>query len=696
MFSERISGGRRFRGIVAKTEMNAFDVAAIVREVDIVGARVDKVYQPGLGEVVLRLRRSAAEGGKIDLAMSPGFYFFPTTVPRTNPQQLPGFAAALRRHIGGGLVRGIRQHGFDRIIEIAIDRGEGQFRFIVELFRDGNAVLVRDGKILATIVTQTFASRVVRAGSNYEFPPERIDPRALTAATMETRLAASTVDIVRALAVELNLGGTYAEEILGRARVPKNAPASSLPRPDVERIFAALQDILRRLDAGELDPVVVRRDGAMVDVAPVPLLAHEGADVEHAPSFGEALDSYFSKPPTEVVHDAHADRAKEATDKHRRKLAQQLAAIDRFKAEESEARARGDLLYAHFASVAEALKYLAQSTRDIGWKETEDQLPKKPFAAIVSKLHPHEGAATLALPNETGAPVKVRVDIRKSVQENAEDSYARSKKLREKRAGAEVAIDATRREIREAEKAGARLAEARSEAQAAAKIEPTRRFSFESFRWFITSDGNLVVGGRDAGSNERVVKKYLLENDRYVHADLHGAPSLVVKAAGHEPPSERSLEEAAAFAVAMSKAWSTGHASGQAYWVLPSQVSRTPGSGEFVARGAFIIRGKRNLVRVEVRLGVGEIEYEGARKIMCGPQSAVAARSKRYLTIVPGREEKNAFARKASALFRVPNEEILSILPPGDVEAQAGVGLSDEERDAILAAGAGHERKRRA
>jgi hypothetical protein len=213
------------------------------------------------------------------------------------------------------------------------------------------------------------------------------------------------------------------------------------------------------------------------------------------------------------------------------------------------------------------------------------------------------------------------------------------------------------------------------EAEAATRPKPTKRFWFEAFRWFETSDGHLVLGGRDAASNERVVKKHLDETARYVHADLHGAPSLVVLAKGGAPASEAALREAAQYAVAMSKAWQTGHAAGEAYWVLPSQVTKTPQSGEFLAKGAFVIRGKRNYASVDVRLALGEVEVLGERKVTCAPESAVVGRAKRYYVLEPGTVDKNAFAKEAAAAFHVPLEEVLSVLPPGGVRVVAKVGL---------------------
>ena len=43
------------------------------------------------------------------------------------------------------------------------------------------------------------------------------------------------------------------------------------------------------------------------------------------------------------------------------------------------------------------------------------------------------------------------------------------------------------------------------------------------------TQGYLVLSGRDAQQNEALVKRYLRPGDVYVHAELHGASSCIVR-----------------------------------------------------------------------------------------------------------------------------------------------------------------------
>lgn len=213
-----------------------------------------------------------------------------------------------------------------------------------------------------------------------------------------------------------------------------------------------------------------------------------------------------------------------------------------------------------------------------------------------------------------------------------------------------------------------------------------KRFWFEDYRWFISSEGLVAAGGKDAASNDRVVRKYLDDLDRYAHADVHGASSVVVKSAGGEAPGEATMEEACGFAVIHSRAWEQGHGGGTAYWVLPEQVSKTPQAGEALPRGAFIIRGKRNWLRdLPLLVAVTDVEHEGVRLVMGAPRLTVErllerergkeGERRRYVVLAPGPVAKNTAALLLASAFQVTEEEVAGVLPSGGVQLVDAVGM---------------------
>ncbi|VDM64082.1 unnamed protein product [Angiostrongylus costaricensis] len=133
-----------------------------------------------------------------------------------------------------------------------------------------------------------------------------------------------------------------------------------------------------------------------------------------------------------------------------------------------------------------------------------------------------------------------------------------------------------------------------------------KKMWFEEFIWFISSENYMVIVGRDADQNELLVKRYLRPGDIYVHADAHGAASVVIrnkKGGGQIPP--KTMTEAAQMAVCSSSSWSS-HIVSAAWWVYDHQVSKVAPSGEYLVHGSFMIRGKKNFMpRSPLQLGFG-------------------------------------------------------------------------------------------
>ncbi|KAF9407207.1 hypothetical protein BGZ94_002787 [Podila epigama] len=129
---------------------------------------------------------------------------------------------------------------------------------------------------------------------------------------------------------------------------------------------------------------------------------------------------------------------------------------------------------------------------------------------------------------------------------------------------------------------------------------------FEKFMWFITSENYLVIAGRDMQQNELIVKRYMKKDDIYVHADIHGAATVLIKnPSDKEPVPPSSLYQAGIMSVCQSKAWDAKIVT-SAYWVRADQVSKSAPTGEYLTTGSFMIRGKKNfLPPVQLVYGFG-------------------------------------------------------------------------------------------
>lgn len=255
------------------------------------------------------------------------------------------------------------------------------------------------------------------------------------------------------------------------------------------------------------------------------------------------------------------------------------------------------------------------------------------------------------------------LDIKKSVAENAAAYFEKAKKARRKMEGARTALEKARKKLQELTVEQG----AREEKEKSQKPVLRKQNWYEKFRWFISSEGFLVIGGRDATSNEMVVKKHAEKQDIVFHTDMAGSPFFVIKTDGRQP-GEATLQEVATATYVFSRAFKLGHLSTQVFWVKPEQVSKEANAGEFLPRGAFMIRGKTNYITPEADVVIG-IAKDGA--IMCGPKHAIQKSCEKVVELAPGDEKPSDVAKKVRALLGGGTlDEIIRALPPGRVKVK--------------------------
>ena len=225
---------------------------------------------------------------------------------------------------------------------------------------------------------------------------------------------------------------------------------------------------------------------------------------------------------------------------------------------------------------------------------------------------------------------------------------------------------------------------------------------FERFKYSIMSDNKLLVGGKDAKSNDGLVKKHLKADDMYLHADLHGAPSCALQSIrGFEidenplstippgvpafrlsdkmkeitPITDDLLEEAAQMAICWSRAWQSGKGHGTVYAVKPGQVSKTAQTGEYIGKGAFIVRGQRKWFKdLDMKIGIGLVSVNNIVMIIAGTPNVIKEKFPRYAILSHGMTKKETVANQISKFTGLPTDDILPSLP-GNLTVEEEFGM---------------------
>jgi predicted ribosome quality control (RQC) complex YloA/Tae2 family protein len=429
-----------------------------------------------------------------------------------------------------------------------------------------------------------------------------------------------------------------------RANVEKTKHCNALTNPEVSAIFDSLQSLLLTLSSFKMDPrIVLAEDGGFLDVGPFRLKRYEAFKSQSFSSFNEALDDFYVKVTAaeKAAASTRVDELQREAERLKRVIAEQEQALREAEGKGERDKRIGDVIYAHSSELQALLdKFSAAKREGKDWNAiVSEALTAKRSGRTPEAFVESFDARNLAV-NVCVDDLRFSVNLRRTLFENAAEFYERGKKAKQKSAGASTALEESRRELAEIEKK-IREAEAlkRTGPMKAMEELAKRRVEskewYEKFRWFTSSDGFLVVAGKDAVSNEVLVKKHAEPDDVVFHADVTGAPFVVVKTGGKEL-GEQALREAGEFAAAFSRAWREGFGSADVYWVKPEQLSKSGPSGEYVPHGAFAVSGKRNWMRnMPLKLAVGVVA-DGEVRFVGGPLEAVKAKAKAYVTIGPG------------------------------------------------------------
>jgi len=660
-----------------KKEMTSADVAALVLELgsgenSIIDAKIGKVYQPATDE--LRISIFVFHKGRDNLIIEAGKRAHLSEHIRQSPKIPQSFPMLLRKHIMGGRITYIKQYDFDRIIEIGVVRGGVDTILVAELFSPGNIVLLdSERKIILPMKPVTFRGRRIRSGEVYQHPEAQISPVDAGEDDLREEFRSSDSDVVRTIASKFNLGGVLAEEVCLRSGVDKKLPARELDDSSVSALADSFKSLFTPLLEGELKPYLIKKDinGEIkpFDAVPFELELYSDLEKESCPSFNKALDEFFGKKAAEEVREVEEGVKKEKVDVFERRLKKQQEAIEKFGEDADRQIEIAEKIYAHYVDIEETMDVLDQA-RDKGysWDEIRKTIKKAkdslPAAKRIVSIDSSSGKIVLDLEG-----TKATIDLRLSIPQNAQQYYDKAKKLNKKKDGALKAIEETKLAMQKREK------KASSEKR---KVRLKKHW-YDRFRWFFTSDGFLVVGGRDAETNEEIVKKYMDKNDVVFHTQAPGAPMTVVKTEGRDV-TEQALQEAAEFVVSYSSIWKSAQFSGDCYWVKPEQVSKTPESGEYLKKGSFAIRGERNYYR-DVQVGAAlALELDKETRVIGGPVSAVRENGKHVVEIVPGKFNQNDIAKKIYKIYVDKLKEVnfvKQIASPDKIAMMVPPGESD-------------------
>lgn len=658
-----------------KTSLTSLDILAVVRELSgiIKGFYLDNLYQLAPKMLLLKFR---SHQGSARVIIEAGRRLNLTSYEYRPPKKPSQLSLAFRKYLRGSRLICIRQYDFDRIIIMVFEGKEGRYELHVELFGDGNLILVDSQGIIKHALRQKrMKDRTIAPGVALSYPPKRgVDLNEVDAASLVQLLKSEKSSLAALLVKNLNVPKELVNEACLRAGVNKDGVIAELSDGQVSQVISAMRKIIEEVEKGELKPNTVSVNGKLCNVLPIDFMSISGEKTFYG-SFNEAVDDYFLNLYCEEMKSKRSAAIFGEAERLKAVVRQQEEKIKEYQEKADYCYKIGNLILSNLSVINNILStILEMRRRGLSWSTIIDGVTKAKqegaaqFSPIVS-LVPSEGTITLKLNGQ-----EVKLNLTSPASQQAQEYFHQAKEFHRKLEGAKEALSKTKDKLRELRKT-----ETSVEQEVAIYRLPKKEW-FEKFRWFKSSDGLLVIAGRDSSQNEVLVRKYLSPTDIFMHTVTPGGPVVIIKASD-VPPPENTLMEAAQFAASYSKAWAAKLSALEVFWVRGEQVSLSPPPGEYLAKGAFMVYGSRNFLKgVKLEVAVGLVVKGNACRIVYGPPSAVANQTDIYVKLAPGglssghlaKLVKKALAEKVGdeALRRfidsIPLERVQEALPPGN------------------------------
>lgn len=603
------------------------ELTFLVKEISkaVEGYYVNNIYAINRNSVLFKLHHP--EKPDIFLVVSTiGMWFSTIKIDQMDENRL---VKRLRDDLLRMKITKIEQIGVERIAYLTFSGFDKEFVLICEFFGDGNILLCDRGlKVLALLHSIEVRHRELKVGTIYTPPPQKgLNIFDINEKNFDDARAVTT-PIVKWLGRTFGLPSKYAEMILRKSQTEFETPSDQLTQDDIVRIVRVSEGITSRIVNGEHEPVIVATEKGH-EVYPV-----KPADVaaEDVPTFMEGLDRVFSKMLLEQ------GKAKQTTELDK-KIAELQSTIEEQDKAILQVQERSEAI----AKVAKALFELSST----GVLAISDPRSSECLKIQNAEIVKEKGITYIKIAGE-----KVQIKENSSIPAIASTLFDESKKqssaihyiinLREKN---QVAVEKLRRQSTIAQ-------------QSISYTEVRKKNWFERYRWFYTTDGLLAIGGRDSSSNSAIIRKHLGKDDKVFHAEIFGSPFFILKDAPGNMPFD-SLNEVAHATVCFSRAWREAMYGMSAYWINPEQVKKAAPSGQFLAKGSFVLEGQKNFIRAgDLKLAVGIMEKDKRHIIMCGPPEPVKKHCICYATIQPGGSEMPDVAKKLRADFIRIQEDI--------------------------------------
>ncbi|MEM5824671.1 MAG: ribosome rescue protein RqcH [Candidatus Aenigmatarchaeota archaeon] len=567
----------------------------------------------------------------------PYFLFFSNSSIRI--EKPSSFQMILRKYIENQKIVNVIQKEFDKIVIFELSNS---IKLIIEFFSDGNIIILdSEGKIIDALIKREWRDRKIDKNLEYKFPPIKNLLKKSFHEIFEI-LKKEEKNIINFLMEYFGLNYYYSQEILKKLNIDKNKKCSEISQKEIDLILKEIEEI---------------RNSKIFFLKENDIIWISSLEIENSIKF-EKINEAFIYSYNKIEKKRIEKKIKEEKEKLEKILEKIEEKKEEINLEINEISLVIDTIQKNYIKINEICeKILSLRKMNIDWNDIKN-IVKKQYNEILD-INEHKGILILNIEGK-----KIEVDF-KNLRGYINELFERRKKLKEKlerikqKSLEEIKID-TKNQIQEERE----------------EIKEQKQW-YEKFRWFISSDGFLVVSGKDAETNEELIRKYTRKYDLVLHADIHGSPFTVIRNDKKGVIPAQTIYEAAQFTACYSQAWDLGLGTIHVYYVNPDQLVKAN-----LPKGSFLIKGERNwLEKVKLRLSIGILEEKGSIKVFSSPPVAARKKTQYIITLVPGNRSADELVKEIRKHFesilpfelrslfeKISDEEIKKLIPFGKGE----------------------------
>lgn len=338
-------------------ELSSIDFHFLVKELQhLVGERIDQIYSVGKKDFIFQFRLN---GVKEFLRITPNSVFIAKS--KEIKECAEGFVSVLRKIISGKKITSIEQISSERLVKLETDK----FIFYSYFFGNHDKILCdKNNSIIASTNPKKYRK-------DEKFNVEIKNNFTATIPEFNSFIEKIDKNLAKTLAINLGIGGMYAEEICQRAGIDKSK--ENLSDEEKEKLHTSFLELLKQ----KIDPFVVYENNIPLEAIPFEIKKYSSFEKKKEATFNEAVSTVIEFAEFEIKQKQKGlayENEKERLLKIKDIQEKNLVSIEK---DAQELQRAGEIIYEKYQEFKQIIDEANELRKTHSLKEIKELLKKK-------------------------------------------------------------------------------------------------------------------------------------------------------------------------------------------------------------------------------------------------------------------------------------------------------------------------------